>query len=100
MTMVKKRTGKGSEALASTPNLEKPILVRETLGLSSKTKATGSSGTNQDALSSAVSKRENIALLAYTYWMQRGCPVGSPEEDWFRAEREINSAPFSVLAGN
>ena len=38
---------------------------------------------------SAVSVQERIALLAYTYWEQRGQTSGSPEEDWFRAEREI-----------
>jgi Protein of unknown function (DUF2934) len=30
-----------------------------------------------------------IAVLAYKLWMDRGCPVGSPDEDWFRAEREL-----------
>jgi hypothetical protein len=34
--------------------------------------------------------REEVAALAYEYWLQRGCPIGSPEEDWFRAEAEIN----------
>jgi hypothetical protein len=37
----------------------------------------------------AVSNRERVALLAYTYWEQRGRSGGSPEEDWFRAEKEI-----------
>jgi len=37
----------------------------------------------------AVSSYERIALLAYSYWERRGCTGGSPEEDWFRAEREI-----------
>ena len=32
---------------------------------------------------------EDIALLAYSYWQARGCPEGSPEEDWFRAESEL-----------
>jgi hypothetical protein len=100
MTMGKKRTGKGAEASASTPNPEKLISAKRTLGLSSKIEAAGSPGTNQDALSSTVSKRERIAVLAYTYWMQRGCQGGSSEEDWFRAEREINLAPSSALAGN
>ena len=36
---------------------------------------------------------EEIAALAYTYWLERGCPSGSPEQDWQRAERE-----FSVKA--
>ena len=32
---------------------------------------------------------EAIAALAYALWEQRGCPVGSPEEDWLRAERQL-----------
>jgi len=34
-------------------------------------------------------EREDIARLAYAYWEARGCPYGSPEEDWFRAEMEL-----------
>jgi hypothetical protein len=33
--------------------------------------------------------RKQIAALAYKFWQARGCPDGTPEEDWFRAEREI-----------
>ena len=33
--------------------------------------------------------REQIAALAYEFWKARGCPDGTPDEDWFRAEREI-----------
>ncbi len=32
-----------------------------------------------------------IAQLAYSYWEDRGCQHGSPEEDWLRAERELRS---------
>jgi hypothetical protein len=32
---------------------------------------------------------EDIAVLAYSYWLERGQPDGSPEEDWLRAEREL-----------
>ena len=32
---------------------------------------------------------DQIAALAYLHWHARGCPDGSPEEDWFRAEREL-----------
>lgn len=35
------------------------------------------------------SEQERIAQLAYSYWESRGCPLGSPEEDWLQAEREI-----------
>ena len=27
-----------------------------------------------------------IAALAYRLWTERGCPGGSPDDDWFRAE--------------
>ena len=33
---------------------------------------------------------EDVALLAYTLWQERGCPEGSSEEDWFRAEQELS----------
>jgi hypothetical protein len=29
--------------------------------------------------------------LAYRLWEERGRPVGRPEEDWFEAERRLNS---------
>ncbi len=29
---------------------------------------------------------DQIAKLAYQLWQRRGCPVGSPEEDWNRAQ--------------
>ena len=32
---------------------------------------------------------EQIARLAYQYWLERGCPIGSPEEDWMRAEADL-----------
>jgi len=32
---------------------------------------------------------EDISVLAYSYWLERGQPDGSPEEDWLRAEREL-----------
>lgn len=33
---------------------------------------------------------EEVARRAYTHWHARGCPDGSPEEDWFLAEQEVN----------
>jgi len=35
-----------------------------------------------------VRPKEEIARLAHSYWEARGCQGGSPEEDWYRAERE------------
>ncbi len=34
-------------------------------------------------------EHEEIARLAYENWQQRGCPIGTSEEDWFRAEEQI-----------
>jgi Protein of unknown function (DUF2934) len=34
---------------------------------------------------------EQIAALAHALWQERGCPEGSPEEDWFRAEEELRA---------
>ena len=34
---------------------------------------------------------EDIAALAHRLWQERGCPEGSPEEDWFRAAQELRA---------
>lgn len=36
----------------------------------------------------AIDIRE-VEERAYQSWLERGCPMGSPDEDWFRAEREV-----------
>lgn len=28
---------------------------------------------------------EDVAVLAYELWTDRGCPQGSPDDDWFHA---------------
>lgn len=38
-----------------------------------------------------LSRHEQIANLAYSYWQARGCPHGSPEEDWLRAELDLRT---------
>lgn len=32
---------------------------------------------------------QDIQLAAYHLWQQRGCPFGTPEVDWFRAEEQL-----------
>jgi hypothetical protein len=32
---------------------------------------------------------EEIAMLAHQLWQVRGCPIGSPEDDWFRASEQL-----------
>jgi hypothetical protein len=36
-------------------------------------------------------KQEEIAKLAYTYWIARGYADGYAEQDWLRAERELTA---------
>jgi hypothetical protein len=39
---------------------------------------------------------EEIAQLAYSYWEARGYQGGSQEEDWLRAERELNAQSLNA----
>jgi hypothetical protein len=42
--------------------------------------------------------REDIAALAYSYWVARGFQAGSPEEDWLRAEDELSRTAHTATA--
>ena len=35
------------------------------------------------------SRHEFVARLAHQHWVRRGMPLGSPEVDWFAAERAL-----------
>jgi hypothetical protein len=37
----------------------------------------------------------DIAALAYQHWRARGCPHGSPQEDWFQAAEELRSRSYA-----
>jgi Protein of unknown function (DUF2934) len=45
-------------------------------------------------------KQQQTAFLAYQFWMERGSPVGSPSEDWFRAERASHSRQLEEVAAD
>jgi len=38
---------------------------------------------------------DQIASRAYELWCERGCPDGSPDQDWLRAEVEIEASNAS-----
>ncbi|MGD0302210.1 MAG: DUF2934 domain-containing protein [Bryobacteraceae bacterium] len=40
----------------------------------------------------AALEHERIEALAYSFWQERGCPEGSPDEDWLRAEQHIRQS--------
>jgi len=58
-----------------------------------RTRITGNSGAGvaiaEPAPSIDIEDQEEIARLAYSYWLARGCPEGSAEEDWLLAEQEV-----------
>jgi hypothetical protein len=39
---------------------------------------------------------DSIPALARALWKARGCPEGSPQEDWFQAERVLKSQMAGV----
>ena len=39
----------------------------------------------------AIFGHQNIAELTHALWQARGCPEGSPEEDWFHAARDLRA---------
>ena len=39
----------------------------------------------------AAFSHEETAALAHKLWEQRGCPAGSPDEDWFQAVKQLRN---------
>ena len=37
----------------------------------------------------APMKHEMVEAMAYQLWLERGCPIGSDQEDWYRAEADL-----------
>jgi len=42
-------------------------------------------------------REKHITELAKLCWLMRGCPEGSPEVDWFAAEREFDQMFLSQI---
>jgi len=40
---------------------------------------------------------DEISDLAHKIWLRRGSPEGSPDEDWFEAERRLEEGDDSEL---
>ncbi len=57
-------------------------------------------GGSQEIDGSQENRQESIANLAYALWQQRGCPVGSSEQDWTDAEQQLqNPRAETLIAG-
>ncbi len=73
----------GSSNRSPAPNIEPGPTGLGTTPLSD-------SGANlRDRAETTALSHDEIAAHAYRCWHERGCPEGSPEEDWNRAEREL-----------
>lgn len=70
------------------PPATSPDTLAETLNTLSLSSASLGSEPEQVAFDS-VTERAEVEQLAYSLWEARGSPHGSAEEDWFRAEEEI-----------
>jgi hypothetical protein len=44
-----------------------------------------------------IEEQEETACLAYSFWEARGCQGGLPEEDWLRAEEELQAGRTSGM---
>jgi hypothetical protein len=49
-----------------------------------------SAQSEEEAVATTDRDEVEVREQAYSCWQERGCPVGSPDEDWLRAERELN----------
>jgi Protein of unknown function (DUF2934) len=85
--MLRQRREMGPDATA----VQKPSATMS----SDATKTTPEMGAVSESVKTAatVSPTENeIAAIAYQLWLDRGCPIGSEQEDWFRAEEMLKNA--------
>jgi len=44
----------------------------------------------------AIFGHDDIAAVAHQLWQARGCPEGSPDEDWFQAAQELRDRKESL----
>jgi len=84
--MLRQRLEMGSDATA----VQKPSAPTS----SDATKTMPKMGTVSESVktSATVGPTESkIATIAYQLWLDRGCPIGSDQEDWFRAEMMLKN---------
>jgi hypothetical protein len=82
----------------SMPNLAQGRIRKKGKSMSKRSQIPKNEPVAPLAINSVENPEENgkldqgeIADLAYRRWVERGCPQGSADEDWFEAERELRS---------
>jgi len=53
-----------------------------------------------DAQAGRSEHLDYVTARPYELWQERGCPIGSPEVDWFRAEQELGAPSDERVASN
>lgn len=91
ITMARQKKVTKSEAVVKISNPRTALSASSSKVPASKSNANKSHETNQVDFSSSISIQEKVALLAYSYWERRGRRDGTPDEDWYRAEKEVLS---------
>jgi hypothetical protein len=82
--------------------------IKEEKAVNVKTgKSTGFAQTSNAASEVAVQiafldpkNHNDVAMLAHKLWLKRGCPIGSDQEDWFRAENELKKRTVVVATAS
>jgi len=78
----------------------------ETAKMGPQSTAAGTAGESSRSVGSEAEHSIDPHLIerrAYILWEARGCPIGTPEVDWLRAERELSEseyAPYAQAARN
>lgn len=67
------------------PKIVKPAAAKEKKTRARKPAAPAPVAQNYESL------QQEIARMAYSFWIDRGCMGGDPVDDWLRAEREVMS---------
>ena len=82
---VTKATVAAEEAPIATPVETAPIVAEQAVAATANAAEFGEAATSQPLT------HDEIAALAHSYWVARGYAPGSPEQDWLRAERQLQA---------
>ncbi len=55
------------------------------------------SGEEQKQKAIDLLRHQEVEALAHRRWQARGCPMGSPDEDWRHAERDLREREANLL---
>ena len=74
------------------PTAKSAVAAESASAPQAETKVATANGSDFDEIASLQPvTHEEIAVLAHSYWVARGYAPGSPEQDWLRAERELQT---------